>query len=101
MVPVASNNRGVRSEQAFDEHDAVAVLQHDVVLPSVDDLPEIVAERLLGTGHNALEDDSFRGAVSRTSRGGERLQKGRRLRAAELHASRMHDFAENVNVDGA
>ena len=58
---------GLRSEEAFPEDDAVAVQQHYVVLAAVDDLLEVVLERLLGAVDDALQDDLLRGAIGRSA----------------------------------
>src|SRR5437588_677158 len=88
-----------RSEEAFPDDDAVAIEQYHVILAAVDDLLEVVFESLLGAGDDALQDDLFRRAVRRSAGGGQSLQQRRRLRAPELHAARMHHFAEYVDVD--
>ena len=88
-------------QKKVPENDAVAVEQHDVVLTAVDDFLEVVFEGLLDAVDDALENDHLGGAVGRSAGGGERLQQRRCLRAAELHATGMHYFAENVDVDRA
>src|ERR1700720_3665287 len=97
--PHPSEEAFAESEEAFAEDDPVAVEQHNVVLTAVDDLLEVVAERLLCASDDALENDALQSPVGRAAGGGKRLKKRGRLRAAELHAARVHHLTEDVDVD--
>src|ERR1051325_1164760 len=94
----APRTASLRSEYAFADVNGVVVQQQHVgILAGEDALVVLLDDRLLAVD-GPLDRDAARATVGQPAGIGERLEQRWVLRAAELHAARLHHLTEHVDV---